>query len=112
MHGCLVCPFGSSVDVDALLLALRVSKCNVCVLSPPPDFTVVHHFSLLRPTLQLYVQGELVGGLDIVKEMKLDGPLAPQLGVTPKVLHISVVSVQGVGTSASLLPMRICTAPS
>ncbi|CAN0510965.1 unnamed protein product, partial [Ectocarpus sp. 8 AP-2014] len=33
---------------------------------------------------QLYVQGELVGGLDIVKEMKLEGPLAPQLGVTPK----------------------------
>lgn len=34
---------------------------------------------------QLYVQGELVGGLDIVKEMKHDGALAPQLGVTPKV---------------------------
>ncbi|CAM9440277.1 unnamed protein product [Ectocarpus fasciculatus] len=33
---------------------------------------------------QLYVQGELVGGLDIIKEMKLEGALAPQLGVTPK----------------------------
>ncbi|CAM9742590.1 unnamed protein product [Scytosiphon promiscuus] len=33
---------------------------------------------------QLYVQGELVGGLDIVKEMKHEGALAPQLGVTPK----------------------------
>ncbi|CAB1105138.1 unnamed protein product [Ectocarpus sp. CCAP 1310/34] len=33
---------------------------------------------------QLYVHGELVGGLDILKEMKLEGPLAPQLGVTPK----------------------------
>lgn len=77
----------------------------VCVLSLPPDFTVAHHFSLLRPTLQLYVQGELVGGLDIVKEMKLEGPLAPQLGVTPKVWHILVASVQGVGKSASLLEM-------
>lgn len=35
--------------------------------------------------VQLYVQGELVGGLDIIKEMKHEGALAPQLGVTPKV---------------------------
>ncbi|CAM9129107.1 unnamed protein product [Laminaria digitata] len=33
---------------------------------------------------QLYVKGELVGGLDILKEMKNDGPLAPQLGIKPK----------------------------
>lgn len=37
------------------------------------------------PRPQLYVQGELVGGLDIVKEMKHEGALAPQLGVKPKV---------------------------
>lgn len=41
-------------------------------------------FSLFS-TLQLYVQGELVGGLDIIKEMQHEGALAPQLGVTPKV---------------------------
>lgn len=34
---------------------------------------------------QLYVKGELVGGLDIIKEMKGDGPLASQLGITTKV---------------------------
>ena len=28
---------------------------------------------------QLYAKGELVGGLDIVKEMKVSGPLLPQL---------------------------------
>eukprot|EP00904_Undaria_pinnatifida_P001553 jgi/Undpi1/11399/HiC_scaffold_30.g13696.m1 len=33
---------------------------------------------------QLYVKGELVGGLDILKEMKNDGPLAPQLGIEAK----------------------------
>ncbi|CAN0062854.1 unnamed protein product [Sphacelaria rigidula] len=33
---------------------------------------------------QLYVNGELVGGLDILKEMKTDGPLAPQLGIRTK----------------------------
>lgn len=33
---------------------------------------------------QLYVKGELVGGLDILKEMKDDGPLAPQLGIAAK----------------------------
>eukprot|EP00903_Cladosiphon_okamuranus_P009420 g8984.t1 len=33
---------------------------------------------------QLYVQGELVGGLDIIKEMKHEGALAPQLGLKPK----------------------------
>ena len=40
-------------------------------------------------TSQLYVQGELVGGLDIIKEMKHDGALAPQLGLKPKVVHIT-----------------------
>ena len=28
---------------------------------------------------QLYAKGELIGGLDIVKEMKVSGPLLPQL---------------------------------
>ena len=28
---------------------------------------------------QLYAKGELIGGLDIVKEMKGSGPLLPQL---------------------------------
>lgn len=31
------------------------------------------------------MNGELVGGLDIIKEMKNEGPLAAQLGVTTKV---------------------------
>lgn len=35
---------------------------------------------------QLYVNGELVGGLDIMKEMKEDGDLAQQLNV-PKILE-------------------------
>lgn len=35
--------------------------------------------------LQVYVKGEMVGGLDILKEMKNDGPLAPQLGIAAKV---------------------------
>jgi len=30
---------------------------------------------------QLYVKGQLIGGLDIVKEMKLSGPLNAQLGL-------------------------------
>ncbi|CAM9108138.1 unnamed protein product [Ascophyllum nodosum] len=33
---------------------------------------------------QLYVRGELMGGLDIVKDMKSSGSLAPQLGVATK----------------------------
>lgn len=36
--------------------------------------------------LQLYVRGELMGGLDIVKDMKSSGSLASQLGVATKVL--------------------------
>jgi len=31
---------------------------------------------------QLYVNGDLIGGLDIVKEMKEEGPLTEQLGIT------------------------------
>lgn len=34
---------------------------------------------------QLYVRGELVGGLDIVQEMKAEGPLASQLQLPTKV---------------------------
>lgn len=39
---------------------------------------------------QLYVNGELVGGVDILKEMKTDGPLAPQLGIRTKVWCLSL----------------------
>lgn len=38
---------------------------------------------------QLYVRGELIGGLDILKELQSQGPLADQLGIVPleKRLH-------------------------
>jgi glutaredoxin-related protein len=35
---------------------------------------------------QVYCKGELIGGLDILKEMKEEGPLKDQLGITPKFL--------------------------
>lgn len=55
---------------------------------------------------QLYVQGELVGGLDIVKEMKHEGPLAPQLGVTPKVrLLLAVGFVRSLRHTPYALPL-------
>jgi len=43
---------------------------------------------------QLYVKGELIGGLDILKEMKEDGPLRDQLS-------LSAASAAGAGAAAA-----------
>lgn len=46
---------------------------------------IVMTVSVITCADQVYVDGELVGGLDIIKEMRTGAPLAPQLGLAPKV---------------------------
>ena len=80
-------PMGSkntlSPDVYTSFLVLNTVMCSPVTV--PYVRTLAFILFCLFVFLQLYVKGELVGGLDILKEMKNDGPLAPQLGIAAKV---------------------------
>ena len=75
---------GFSARTVAALDALGASYAAVDIL---PDPRIRQQLSAISnwPTIpQLFVNGELVGGCDIVTEMYESGELADTLGVTPK----------------------------
>jgi len=75
---------GFSARTVAALDALGASYAAVDIL---PDPRIRQELSAISnwPTIpQLFVNGELVGGCDIVTEMYESGELADTLGITPK----------------------------
>ena len=68
------------------LEALRAAGASVATVDVLPDPAIREELSALSqwPTIpQLFVNGELVGGADIVTEMYESGELAQTLGVEP-----------------------------
>ncbi len=73
---------GFSMRVSGILNSLGVEYGSVDVLQAlEPLREVTGEISDWRTFPQLYVNGELVGGCDIVEEMYESGELAEQLGV-------------------------------
>lgn len=75
---------GFSASVVDVLDELLDAYTTVDVLADPELREGVKAFSSWPTLPQLYVQGKLVGGADIVKEMHRDGELAKLLGTTPR----------------------------
>ncbi|KAI9909012.1 hypothetical protein PsorP6_014781 [Peronosclerospora sorghi] len=76
---------GFSRDLVALLNAEHIPFGTFDILQDDDVRQGLKTFSNWPTYPQLYVNGKLIGGLDIVKEMQAEGPLVDQLGVRPSV---------------------------
>src|SRR3954464_3179802 len=75
---------GFSARTVAALDALGASYAAVDILPDPRIPQELSRISNGPTTPQLFVNGELVGGCDIITEMYESGELADTLGITPK----------------------------
>ena len=84
---------GFSATVVQILDGLGTDYRTVNVLADPQVRQAVKDFSKWPTIPQLYVEGEFVGGCDIVREMFASGELAGRLGVDPGSVAPPSVSV-------------------
>jgi monothiol glutaredoxin len=74
---------GFSAKASGLLTGLGIPYAHVDVLSDPEIREGIKHYGDWPTIPQLYIDGELVGGSDIVEQMARSGELHAALGVAP-----------------------------
>ena len=84
---------GFSAQVVSILGELGAKFSTVNVLSDPAIRDGIKEFSNWPTIPQLYVNGEFVGGCDIVKDLHGSGELAKMLGVTVKEVKAPAVTI-------------------
>ena len=110
---------GFSAQVVEVLDSILTDYDTVDVLSDPEIRDGIKAFSSWPTIPQLYVNGEFLGGCDIVTEMAASGELFPALGVEPPEeiepqIHLSddaqealIQAVQNTGGAGQLLRLAI-----
>jgi len=91
---------GFSAQVVGILKGLGVGFETVNVLSDPALRDGVKEYSAWPTIPQLYIEGEFVGGCDIVKEMFAAGDLQKKLGVVEKPVEAPKVTLDEAAAKA------------
>jgi monothiol glutaredoxin len=85
---------GFSAKVVEILKQLQVQYAYVDILENPDIRAELPHYAAWPTFPQLYIQGELIGGCDIVSELYTDQSLAPRFE------SIGVIDAQAIPSAA------------